>query len=169
MGEWRVRPYRRDDRVPVQGLVAAVLEAEFGIPRLREDLEHIRENYGPSGTFLVVEAHKAIVGTGGTRVLPAAAPLPEEVEAGAAVGLLKRLYVTREWRGRGLGMALLEALEAHCRRVGCKGLFIDTAPQMEGGRRFYQRRGFREVATPLVPPEELRGDICLRYFWKQLR
>ena len=57
------------------------------------------------------------------------------------------LYVDREWRGRGLGRRLLDALIARARALGYHKLVLSAFPWNQGGMTVYRRAGFREVGT----------------------
>lgn len=57
------------------------------------------------------------------------------------------LYVAREWRGRGVGAELMEALEARAWELGFHKLVLATLAHNEAGMRFYARRGFRHVGV----------------------
>lgn len=55
------------------------------------------------------------------------------------------LYVDREWRGRGVGRHLLEALVARAIELGYHKLVLAAFPWNAAGMRAYGRAGFREV------------------------
>jgi phosphinothricin acetyltransferase len=55
------------------------------------------------------------------------------------------LYVHRDWRGRGVGRHLLEALIGRARELGYHKLVLAAFPWDEAGMRAYGRAGFREV------------------------
>lgn len=57
---------------------------------------------------------------------------------------LMSLNAQRE--GRGVGSALLEAVEAAARRAGCYHLWLITTNDNLDALRFYQRRGYRLAA-----------------------
>lgn len=57
------------------------------------------------------------------------------------------IYVDRAWRGRGLGFALMEALEAKARAGGFHKLVLFTFPFNVAGQRLYRKCGFREVGV----------------------
>jgi L-amino acid N-acyltransferase YncA len=55
------------------------------------------------------------------------------------------IYIEREWRGRGVGRQLLEALIAQATELGYHKLVLAAFPFNEAGMRAYGRAGFREV------------------------
>ncbi len=52
------------------------------------------------------------------------------------------LAVLPEWRGRGVGTALLAAVERKARADGCCKLTLEVLDDNEGARRLYERLGF---------------------------
>lgn len=57
------------------------------------------------------------------------------------------VYVAREARGRGIGGALLAAIEARARALGYHKLVLAAFPTNAAGMRLYQRHDFRTVGT----------------------
>jgi predicted RNase H-like nuclease/L-amino acid N-acyltransferase YncA len=57
------------------------------------------------------------------------------------------VYVGRELRGRGVGTALLSALEDRARAIGFHKMVLGAFPWNEAGMRLYERHGFRTVGT----------------------
>lgn len=57
------------------------------------------------------------------------------------------VYVARAWRGQGVGVALLKALEGRARVLGYHKLALAAFPWNAGGMALYQRRGFRHVGV----------------------
>jgi phosphinothricin acetyltransferase len=55
------------------------------------------------------------------------------------------LYVGRENRGRGIGDALLGALEERARLLGCHKMVLAAFPTNVPGMRLYERHGFQTV------------------------
>lgn len=55
------------------------------------------------------------------------------------------VYVAREQRGRGIGDALLGALEERARTLGYHKMVLAAFPTNRAGLRLYERHGFRTV------------------------
>jgi GNAT superfamily N-acetyltransferase len=62
-------------------------------------------------------------------------------------GEVKRLYVRPQFRGSGLGTALMNALAAEARVIGYSELIADTIPKaMATALAMYERLGFERIA-----------------------
>jgi GNAT superfamily N-acetyltransferase len=84
----------------------------------------------PAGAFLVGYADGRAVCCGGIKRLD-----EHSCE-------LKRMYVVPDARGRGVGQALLRALEVHARALGYEVARLDTGPRQPGAQRMYERAGY---------------------------
>ncbi len=73
---------------------------------------------------------------------------------------LHDLAVLPELRGKGIGRALLEAVEARARQLGCCKLTLEVAEENTGARALYARFGFGDYAP---------GQRGLRTFFVQKR
>jgi len=60
------------------------------------------------------------------------------------------LFVDREARGRGVGGALLDALEARARAIGYHKMVLAAFATNVPGTRLYERHGFGTVGTDHV-------------------
>jgi GNAT superfamily N-acetyltransferase len=81
---------------------------------------------------------------------------------------VKKMLVHRSARSRGIGAALMAAVEDEARRRGRWLLVLDTVPGMSG-YRLYQRAGWTKVGT--IPDYALfpDGRLCdTAVFWKRL-
>jgi ribosomal protein S18 acetylase RimI-like enzyme len=60
--------------------------------------------------------------------------------------LIEELVVEQEYRGEGLGGALMDALIEKVKGLDCKELCLAVMPDNEGAIRFYKRHGLTEEA-----------------------
>ena len=72
----------------------------------------------------------------------------------------KRLYVRPEFRGAGLGRALLDWVIAEARAAGYRELVGDTMPVMQRALAMYDRVGFERTAPYGEKPTE--GAVYIR-------
>jgi ribosomal protein S18 acetylase RimI-like enzyme len=101
----------------------------------------------PTGRPMVAVADGAIIGTGvGT--------------ANGPVGWLGTIFLKPEWRGRGLGRAVTQAIIDRLEEAGCRTLVLVATAD---GRRLYERMGFevqtryRILEAPGLAPVEPAG------------
>lgn len=72
------------------------------------------------------------------------------------IGEIKRMYVRPEFRGRGIGRALLEALIAEAQEIGYPTVRPDSTRFMEVAHSLYRSAGFHEIepyTESEIPPE----------------
>src|SRR5262249_38764378 len=89
------------------------------------------------GAFLIAYLDDLAVGCGAVRCL-------NEAEATAE---LKRMYVDPQVRGRGIGRALLEALECEARALGATKVVLETGTRLSPAIKMYEGMGY--VRIPL--------------------
>jgi ribosomal protein S18 acetylase RimI-like enzyme len=63
--------------------------------------------------------------------------------------LIEELVVSANWRGHGIGSALMNALLRHLRKQGCAEVSVTTMPDNAGAIRFYQSHGLTDEALYL--------------------
>ena len=61
-------------------------------------------------------------------------------------GEVKRLYVSPRYRGRGIAVALHEALATYACGFGYRWLYLDTADNMTAAIQFYEAHGYERCA-----------------------
>ena len=110
----------------------------------------------PNGQILIATIDGEAHGTASVRMIrPAAAEL-------------KRMYVTGEARGRGIGESLVSSSVDIARKLGATEMYLDTPPPFKSAHRLYQRQGFiwTEEYAEVDIPDELKIDWL--YMHKQL-
>ena len=85
------------------------------------------------GAFLVAYLDQAAVGCGAVRRL-------DETTAE-----LKRMYVEPSVRGRGIGRALVEALEREARLLGVTGIVLETGTRLAPAIQLYEGMGYARI------------------------
>lgn len=60
------------------------------------------------------------------------------------------LAVLPNWRGRGVGSALLDAVEARLRELGVEDMVINVVTTNDDAMRLYRRRGAEPFVTELI-------------------
>lgn len=90
----------------------------------------------------------------------------EDDEAVGCVGLrefqdeiceMKRLYIKEQYRGKGYGRKLAEAVIAEARKIGYKYMRLDTVPWMKEAIGLYRSMGFYEIEAYRFNP--IRGAL----------
>jgi GNAT superfamily N-acetyltransferase len=85
------------------------------------------------GAFVVARDGGRAVGCGAIRLLD------------ATTAEAKRMYVEPDQRGKGVGRAVLAALEAEAERLGVRRLVLETGIYQAAALVFYRRAGFTTV------------------------
>lgn len=137
MTAWpRLRPATNADCEPVRNLVFTVL-AEYRLkpdPACTDaDLHDIEASYvHRGGVFYVLEEKDgSIIGSYGLYPME-----PDTCE-------LRKMYLHRDHRGKGLGKRLLEHALAEARRLGFKRVTLETASVLKEAIRLYEAYGFQ--------------------------
>ena len=104
---------------------------EEGATHFRLDPDEVADG---RGAFLIASRSGVPIGCGAVRRL-------DERQAE-----IKRMYVSPEERGRGVGRVLLAALEAEARRLGLSHLVIETGVRQAEAIALYERAGFSRIA-----------------------
>jgi putative acetyltransferase len=135
--EWpRLRPATNADCETVKTLVFTVL-GEYGLkpdPACTDvDLDNIERSYlARGGVFRVLEDRNgSIIGSYGLYPM----------ETGTCE--LRKMYLCRDYRGRGLGRRLLEDALTVARQSGFAKMTLETASVLKEAIRLYERYGFK--------------------------
>lgn len=143
---------RTDGHDPVAlDLVAAMVEETGRLyePGLARSPLAPEELSPPGGGFVVLSEDGRAVAGGGVK------------RSAAHAGEIKRMYVVPEARGRGVGAALLAALEELAHHLGYAVVRLDTGAKHARARRMYLRAGY-------VPVPDYNGNPYAA-FWGEKR
>jgi GNAT superfamily N-acetyltransferase len=65
---------------------------------------------------------------------------------------MKRLFLTPEQRGKGVGRLLAEGVIREAKKLGYNRMRLDTVPSMVSAIRLYQSLGFKEISAYCYNP-----------------
>lgn len=102
------------------------------------DAEHIFERMKryPSYAIYVAELEGKVVGAFALLVMDNLAHL------GAPSGVVEDVVVHPEWRGRGVGKAMMQFAMGQCVKAGCYKLALSSNLKRESAHKFYESLGF---------------------------
>ncbi len=103
---------------------------EEGATHFRLDAEEVAEG---RGVFLVAYHDNQPVGCGALRKLD------------ESTAEIKRMYVAPESRGRGVGRAVLNALEKEARNLGASRIVLETGARQKEASALYESDGFEPI------------------------
>jgi DNA-binding MarR family transcriptional regulator/GNAT superfamily N-acetyltransferase len=89
----------------------------------------------PAGIFVLARLGGQPIGCGALKVKD------------RRIGEVKRMWVSAEARGLGIGRRLLETLEAQAREFGLRTLRLETNRTLKEAQALYRHHGYREVAA----------------------
>ena len=131
MTELRVWRAGEQDRATAFQLVEEYNDAVDVV--LRDSPESFESDYFATGAGMwLAQKGKDVVGCIGLR------PLRTPAQAGE----IKRMYVRPEYRGSGVALALLVALEQYAEAHGYAWLYLDSKDDLKAALRFYDRHGY---------------------------
>lgn len=130
--------WRCDFLAPEARALIEALNAELSSRYPEEGANHFRldaeEVVDGRGAFLIAAVAGKPVGCGAVR----------RIEARTAE--IKRMYVNPAERSRGVGRALLAALETEARALGMARLVLETGLRQPEANALYERAGFSRIA-----------------------
>ena len=127
----------------------AISEAVYAAPdyeRIMASLE--REHARPDGIVLLARKDGVPVGCGMTHRFSATATE------------IKRVFLTEDARGSGLGRRLCTALIEQARADGYRTVLLDTSVNFAAARALYRKLGFVERGPYQPLPAVTEGRIC---------
>jgi DNA-binding MarR family transcriptional regulator/predicted N-acetyltransferase YhbS len=147
-----ILPYRPAWRRHFEALNREWLEKGFAVEA--PDAALLSDPHGkivkPGGAVFFARLDGRIVGTGAL------------IRHGEGVYELAKMAVTESERGHGIGRRLADALLAEARLRGATTFFLETSPRLVAVRRWYERIGFRRVAShPLGTSKYVRRSFAM--------
>ena len=122
---------------------------EGGFDPTRSVTPTLDEFTPPAGTFVVMRLDGELVGCGGFK--------PSSPD----VAYLKRMWVSKDVRGHGLGKRLLNALEDRARDLGYRAIQLETHKSLGEAQQLYRSHGYEEV--------EQFGEATYAHHWFEKR
>jgi len=119
-----------------QGIVDRIATLETEERTSEERLQWLATR-GPRHPVLVAELDRTVVGWGSLNQFNPRKAYDFVAEFS--------VYVEREWRGKGVGSALLRALTARAKQLGFHKMVLSAFPWNAAGMALYQKYGFRTV------------------------
>jgi GNAT superfamily N-acetyltransferase len=137
----------------------ARVDKEYGVradiqSMLDQDLRELGKFLPPYGRLLLAECDGQVVG------LACMKRIREEM------GEIKRMYVRPEYRRRGIGRALLEALIAEAQAIGYPTMRLDSTRFMAEAHSLYRSLGFREIEP--YPESEIPEELRQHWIFMEL-
>jgi len=124
---------------------AAWLGVDLSYQNFEQEMALLPGAYSaPQGRLFFAEVDGCPAGCVGVRPLPESEGLCE----------MKRLYVSPEARGQGVGAALAMAAIKAAKDIGYKKLMLDTLPNMRMAVKLYRELGFTEAPAYYQTPIE---------------
>lgn len=123
--KWCVAQFFEELRARFEG----GFDASKSIPADGDDLR------APRGAFLIARLDGRPVGCGALKIIE------------PSVGSIKRMWVSRDVRGVGVGQRMLLALEKEAAARGLTVLRLETNTSLDEAKALYHRSGYREVAA----------------------
>jgi len=125
--------------------------AKYSAQGKLSEMDDIQSNYFDNGgTFLVTVNDGQIIGTGAIRYL-------EE-----GVCELKRMWLSTDHHGRGLGYKMMQELFSRARQLGYRKMRLETDPIIQfRAVSFYRQLGFYEIPRFGDDPDDMGMEINL--------
>jgi len=113
---------------------AASLDIDLGFQDFQHEITSLQRAYGPpDGVFLMAEQDGMCIGCVALRQFA-----QDTCE-------MKRLYVSPNGRGQGVGRTLAEGIISAARQLGYARMLLDTLPSMQEAHSLYTALGFKPI------------------------
>ena len=131
-----IRNFKPSEKEQIYGLILSVMEREFeDVPAhlYLKDIMELPDSYsGERESFFVIESDNNIIGTIGIK------------EDDEKTALMRRFFVKSDFRGKGLGLKLINHAMEFCKKSGYEIILFDGNSQMHKVKQILQKYGFVE-------------------------
>ncbi len=132
-----VKSYKAEDSVGVRDLILSILKAEYPFDMnaySETDINDISGVYGgDTSAFFVIKEGNRIVGTAGVK------------NDSEKTALLRRLFVDKNYRKKGLGTSLIQTAVGFCKKKGYKEIVFRATDRMKNAMQLLEKNGFKAV------------------------
>ena len=127
----------------VIALISGIQRKEFNInitPEQQPDLKDIPNFYQKeNGNFWIALDKNVVVGTVAL------------LDIGKNEAALRKMFVHKDYRGKGVAKKLLDILIEWARKKHIKMIYLGTTPAFLSAHRFYEKNGFEEIKKEDLP------------------
>lgn len=145
---YRIEEYKKEYNKKVNDFVISIYVKEYGFIEHQQIIENDDNSvYSKTGGnfWIALNDKEEIIGTIGLYKHD-----KENIE-------IKRLYVRKDYRGKGVSKALYEKAINHCNKNKFRRVFLGTYEKLQTAIHFYINRGFKEI-------ENKREENGARFF-----
>ncbi|MCB9359048.1 GNAT family N-acetyltransferase [Candidatus Woesearchaeota archaeon] len=143
----KIIEFRKEYQEKTKDMIINILVNEFNFEKYRPDLLDIKKTYqgkDKDNFWIAVDKNAEIVGS----------ICIKDVQG---YGYIKRMYVVKRLRRKGIASKLFSALLAFAKEKGYSELYLATNETMTAAQQFYERNGFKRIEKlPECLPDE--GD-----------
>lgn len=133
------RTFKEEDYPKIRELILSILAKEYPFDKScysDSDLYSLGQTYGGKrNNFFVVERDTRVIGTAGVK------------EETGEMALLRRLFVSPEFRGRGYGKLLVDKAVEFCKNKGYQKVIFRTTNKMVVAIELCKKKGFKQIES----------------------
>jgi len=135
----KIRRFFAEDYPKVEELNNSLNRSARGDGSWNEDLRSIEDTYqNKGGEFLIAELDGEVVGMGAL------------LKINNSTVEIKRMRVSKNQQGKGIGRLILNKLEDFARLNKFKRIILDTSVQQISAQRLCEKNGFKEISRKVI-------------------
>lgn len=134
--------------------VSSIQQHEFHVQITPEEQPDLRDIKGffKNGNFLIALDQEKVIGTIGL------------VDIGNGNGALRKMFVHKDYRGKGVAQQLLEQLLLWAVQHNYTTVYLGTLPILYAAHRFYEKNGFVEIPEQDLPQEFPLNSVDKKFY-----